>query len=292
MRKWIIAVFIVLIVMANNAVSSPMPAECYSHTGDYNFMWWLDGIQTNSVYAIQTNKYGLRVDWPSMFGATGFDFFINYGALTEEQALYNFSGCCPWPPTSSISCLVEQNGNRYSATGWTTSEIRSSCQIVDSGKLFHRRYMRNLSFQSGCPSMDSIWTGVEIASWPDRIAFMLRGVPAVAVGNGAVEISIILPAGYTSLLSDGEGSALAAGDGSGFVLLKYPAGATMTVDAGTRRCTVRYADTSWASGEEINAGIIIYPVSANCASELSRIVAEDTSIPSVTVQQVEPPSRT
>ena len=83
MKKLFSVVLSVLFIAASHAVSSPLPAECFNATGDYNFMWWTDGIFTNSVYAIQTNKYGLRVDWPVMFGSTGFDFFINYFFLLE-----------------------------------------------------------------------------------------------------------------------------------------------------------------------------------------------------------------
>ena len=186
---------------------------------------------------------------------------------------------------NAFTCVLEHNGARYKATGASASA--SDCRLIESGRFFQRRWLPKLAFSSGAPARYGEASGLEIAAWPDRVAFIWRLKPSVNLVRGAMELQLKVPELYAQARGYGPGAALSAEDLSGFVFLPYPATADLTVDSAKGLCTVRLAPGTWAAGVEKTVGLIVYPSAASQAL-LPEAVEQETSPLLVGAQQIAP----
>ena len=258
--------------------------DAWNNVNDYVFAWWADGLRDVAmVFNIQTSRYGLGFDYD--------DLRINtFGPLdntaTEQQALKQDSTIVNSLPAADIDCVIENNSNRYTDTGAGSSS--KDCQLVENGKFFHRKWLKDLTFDAGSPAGAA---NLEISAWPDRINFSLYFTPDAAMTNGAIEVTIDVDSIYSSLLSNASAGALAVSStGAGYIFVRDDPNATLTCDSTNTKCTVRLAPGTWSAGVENSVGITVYPVADNCAARLAAVEVSESTPVSVTAAQTAPVS--
>ncbi len=256
--------------------------EAWNNVNDYVFAWWADGLRDAAmVFNIQTSRYGLSFDYDDL----GINTFgpINNPA-TEQQALKQDNSIVNSLPAADIDCVIENNSNRYTDTGAGSSW--KDCQLIESGKFFHRKWLKGLTFNAGAPTGSA---NLEISAWPDRINFSLYFAPGASMTNGAIEITIDVGSIYSSLLSNGSARALAVSStGAGYIFVKDDSNATLTCDSTNTKCTVRLAPGTWSAGEENSVGITVYPVADDCRGRLAAAEMSESTGISVTAAQTAP----
>jgi hypothetical protein len=267
-----------------------VPKDLFKNADDYGFMWWEDGVRntSNLVFKMRTNHYALSFDFPKlqmkeMGIASPDEGEAKVLRATEAEC---FEGALP----TVFSAVLEAGGKRYKATGGKVLNQRhplNNCQLIESGKYYNRRFLNDLVYEAGAPALDPLNSGIEIVSWPDRLAFLFRSVPAEAVANGVLEVSLDLDDKYSMELTEGDGHALLAKDGTGYVLLPTP-GADLLVDSSRAKVTVRSPKQNWPAASENTVGLIVYPLSSDGQTKLSRAVDAEQGAPVITAQQLEP----
>lgn len=227
-------------------------------------MWWANGLWDESkVYNIQTSRYGLSLDADDLrlrkLGPIDAPS-VEAAVLTQDNAPIDVL------PEVSIEIALEASDQRYAAQG--AGPLTDDFQLIESGKYFQRRWLTNLAFASDAatgdaPPLNALRSGLEIAAWPDRVAFILRLVPTQIIENGLLEMTFAVPPTY-SALSTHEGSAVFSNDDDhGFVLLKHAREEVLTCHPDTLKCTVRREIGGvWQASEAVQVGLIIYPTVA------------------------------
>ena len=267
-----------------------VPQELFRNVGDFGYMWWEDGVRNPSdyVFKMRTSHYALSFDFPELqikeMGIVTAD--ENEAEVLRATDADCFRGTLP----TVFTAVLEADGKRYKATGGKVLNQKHSlnnCQLIESGKYYNRRFLSDLIFESGAPTQDEVHSGIEIASWPDRLLFLFRSVPTEAVASGMLELSLDLDDKFSNKLSEGAGHALLAEDGTGYVLLPTP-GADLIVDAAGAKVTVRSQKQYWSADSENTVGLVVYPVSSEGKIKLSRAVDAEKGIPMITAKQLEP----
>ncbi|MGI9571076.1 MAG: hypothetical protein ACR2PH_15385, partial [Desulfobulbia bacterium] len=260
-----------------------MPAEAWNNVSDYVQVWWADGLRTlTRVFNVQTSRYGLSFDYD--------DLAINtFGPIadpaTEGEVILQDNSIVDSMPAAAIDCVIENNSTSYSVTG-VSNKSTDNCHLVENGKFCHRKWIKDLTFDSGVPSGNA---NLMVSAWPDRINFALYFTPDTAMTNGALEVTIDIDSIYSTLLSDGSSRALAtSSNGAGYIFVSDDPAATLTCDSTNTKCTVRLAPGSWSGGVENAVGITVYPVADDCTNELADVeISESTGI-TVTANQTLP----
>ena len=264
------------------AVVNAIPGQTFANVADFGFMWWSNG-QASATYAIKTSRYAMEFNRISLSPVALFPL-ANAGtesAVLTESAATSF----PAAPPVSVSCLVITNGTSTNTVSATAKS--GDVQLVECGKFFQRRYQK---VSVGSLLVDTNQTGLEVAAWPDRISFVLRVVPKVAVANGVIEMKFGLTNTFNTLLSSGAGGALQAADGSGFAFLKSTGSSTIAIDPTNSVVTVRTTISNWATNQEKSVGLVIYPAAADTATVLDQAVATETTPLALGVSRIVPAS--
>jgi len=121
---------------------------------------------------------------------------IHQVPVSEEQALREKNAnSFPTPNPCSLSFGMAVNG----AMSWckTTTRDIDDCQLVETGKYFQRRFINKLPDLKGCGPSNS---GLEVSSWPDRLAFILKATPESDLEHVGLKMKLTFPAAYTVLL--------------------------------------------------------------------------------------------
>ena len=267
-----------------------LPKQVFENADDYGFMWWEDGVRNTSdfVFKMSTNHYAISFDFPQLqikeMGIVTAD--AGEAAVLHATDEECFKGALPTTFTASLVA----DGKRYKATGGKVLNQRHSlnnCQLIESGKYFNRRFLNDLNYEQGAPEQDRLNSGIEIASWPDRLLFLFRCIPTDEVVQGMLEMSLDLDDKFSIQLTEGDGHALLANDGTGYVLLPTP-GAKLLVDAAGAAVTVRSPKQNWPAASENTVGLIVYPVSSDAKHKLSQAVDSEKGTPMITANQLEP----
>jgi hypothetical protein len=264
------------------AATSGLPGDVFANVADYGFMWWSNG-QSSATYAIKTSRYAMSFNRNNLSPTALFPL-VN---ATPESAVLTESAAASLPasPPVSFVCQVITNGT---TTNTVTATAKSGdVQLVESGKFFQRRWHKVIV---GSMSVDTNQTGLEVASWPDRISFVLRVVPKVAVTSGVIEMKFGLTNSFNTLLSSGAGRALVAVDGSGFAFLKSTGSTTLVIDPTNSLITVRTTISNWAANQEKSVGLVIYPAAADMATVLDQAVATEVAPLVIGVSRIVPAS--
>ena len=278
-----VTAFVLSMVIAS-ACTEPysLPEECYDNQSDYSFMWWKKTIKTgNQVFAIKTNAYALSFDYPNLAIQ---DFSIHNSESAEELVLRE-SNEESFPQMSP--CKLKFGIDLDGSISWcdSTSGMDDDCQLVETGKYFQRRFITNLPGMKNCDPHNS---GLVISSWPDRLSFILKAIPSTDLQNTGLVTHISFPEKFSILLEEGE--VLALKDpitGSGYVVLKSAEATSLEVEGSTIKIRLDKKELCPA-GEELNAGIIIYPVAADIDSEIQRIAREEEQPLVVFAEQTSP----
>ena len=244
---------------------------------DYGFMNWANGLN-DPDFQIQTSAYLLHYN-PRGFGPTSLTPLANppseAGALTARLP--------PGPPLT-FSCTAGGNGTAGPVTA--ASDDLRSCQLVECGKFFQRRW-QSAALPAGIPS-DPARSGLETSAWPDRVSFVLRLTPTAGVVNGTLSMSLDLPDSYQLLPGKGPVRALVAADGSGFVVLPSSRTDALSIDEKTATITATSIPADRKPGQEISAGVILYPAARGIPELLRQISTEEQNPLAVTAIGIEP----
>ncbi len=260
-----------------HALPPGVPAEPFSQLKEYGFMNWANGLNAPDL-RIQTSRYLLHYN-PRSFGPTSLTPLVN--PPSEAEALT--TQLPPGPPLG-FSCTVTGNGTAGPVSA--ASDDLRSCQLVESGKFFQRRW-QSAGLPAGIP-FDPARTGLETAAWPDRLSFVLRLTPTAPVMNGTLAMTLDLPDGYQALPGEGPVRALVAADGSGFVVLPSPRTDAFSIDEKTATLTASRVSANWKPGQEVSLGIILHPAARGVPELLRRIISEEQDPLVVTAIGIEP----
>jgi hypothetical protein len=268
---------------ASTAAADPqaLPGPALANVRDYGYMWWQNGM-LDPVYHLKTSRYAMSFHAAALGPTALFPLLTpssEAAALTESDA----TSIPPSPPVT-FTCRVVAHESTNLVVAFSSDN--HDAQLVECGKFFQRRWHK-VSLPGG-PGLDGQKSGLEVAAWPDRIAFVLRVVPTNAVVNGRIEMTLGVTNAYATLLASGVGRALQAADGAGFVFLKSAGSDSLTVDAAQGLVTVRTAAGDWIAGQEYSAGFIVYPAATNVAGVLDGAVAEESAPLTLTATEVVP----
>jgi hypothetical protein len=262
-------------------ISGPnaFPASAFLNTRDYGTMWWRSGVRCERVWQIQTSRYAMTFACDSLTLSTIYPL-SNY--LPETTALVKPNE--ESSPTSSLSLNLSASGSSFGIGAFSTNN--DNAQLIESGKFFQRRWQK-IKTTTGGPTLNDNQSGLEVCAWPDRVSIICRAVPTGEVTDGGLRMTLTFGDIYKILSSSGAANALAAADGSGFIILKSAGSDTITVDAANARVTVDTNGGTWAANQERSVGLVIYP-STNVASTLPQAERIESAPLAVTANQTAP----
>ena len=269
------------------AEASDVPRQVFSSAGHYAQMWWTHGLRDpRGTFSIQTSRYVAAFDSVKL-QITHLSPLARPPSQAEALVRRNEDVFDFARPNASLRLTVEAGGKRYQALG--ASRNRDDCQLIESGRLFHRRWFDKVAWPAGMPKMTG---GVEIAAWPDRLAVLLRLSPAAAVKNAALEITLDLENIYTTRLGRGAVLGLTQAGGAGFIAAATSPEATLACDAKRSAFTVRLPSADWPAGTERTVGLVIHPAATDIDATLRGVVAELDKPLKVTAVQTAPTKAT
>ena len=254
----------------------------FNDVGEYTYMWWADGFRHNSeTFNIQTSGYGLSFDYND-FDIVTFAPIAN--ALAEAETLTQDNSLINSLPSANLRCVIESSSVQYSAT--STGSDRAKCMLVESGKYFQRRWLEDITLESGAPAGQMC---LEIAAWPDRISFVVYFTPDATLSDGSLLIEMDLDDVYSNVLQSGVVKGLSDTQGqSGFIFTSDYSAAQLTCDGPTATCSLRFDTGSWPAGEERSVALIVYPESSDSVSKIDKVAQVESSFMTVNAQQTEP----
>lgn len=261
-----------------------LPLTYYHNQNDYSFMWWEKTIKTgNKTFAIKTSHYSLSFNYAQL-NLT--DLVINRKQQPEDEVLRETNEesvpATGFGTAGLLSFGMEIDGTRLRHSG---SGNIADCQLIETGKYFQRRFINKMSGFTDC---DSVNTGLEISSWPDRLALVLRVIPVTDLKNRGLELEYKFPAAYNIVAKNGNVVVLKNPlDGSGFVVMQTTGATGMEVSGTTVRAS-RQETAICLAGKEISTGMIIYPVAADIDTRLAEIINQETHPVAIAAQQIAP----
>ncbi|MDX9747538.1 MAG: hypothetical protein RBT57_03460 [Paludibacter sp.] len=274
---------VLLVIMGYGKLIGQLPSKLFENQRDFSYMWWMNTVKTNNnrTFAIKTNKYALAFDYSTL----SINNLLINSADIDGNTVLRESNAESFPTSNQIvfNFGMVTNGT----VKWCTrnSGVLADCQLVESGKYFHRRFINKLPDLTNCDSYNS---GLEISSWSDRLTFILRTLPTIKLQHTGLIMSISFPSSYSTVLTKGDFRAFKnPANGSGYIVMKSKTSSDLTVLGSS--VTVRYpAVASSQAGIELSTGMIIYPVSSDIDKRLDDIYAQETSPLTVTATQKMP----
>ncbi len=268
------------------STSNSLPEDAFANIRDYGAMWWVDGVRSASrIWRIKTSRYALSFTADSLTPTSIFplsSYVPEAEALVETEA-QAFPGSVP---AAGLVCKLGSAGTTNTIVACSANNDDS--QLVESGRFYQRRWQK-IKTNAG-PALNSTQSGLETCSWPDRVSFVYRVVPASGVTAGALDLTLSLGAAYSNLLTNGTAQALVAADGSGYIFSRSAGSGSITVNPGAATVTVHTEGGTWGGGVERSVGVIIYPAS-NVSNDITAAVAAE-SLAMVNALQVVPTTNT
>lgn len=274
----------VVAVATANLVSgaNAFPPTAFQNVRDYGTMWWRSGVRGERIWQIKTSRYAMTFDCDSLNLSTIFPL-ATY--LPEETALVqpNDQSFPTGTPATSLSCTLTAAGTTVPVRA--KSNNNDDAHLLESGKFYQRRWQK-IKTTSG-PALSATQSGLEICAWPDRVSIVCRVVPTTDVAAGGLDLTLDFQDIYEAVASRWGAHALAAANGSGFVVLKSAGSDTLTVDPVTARVSVHTDGGNWQANQERSVGLVIYP-SMNATDTFRQAIAIESGQLMVTANQVVP----
>lgn len=281
MNKYIL-ISVIYFVFVHSNHAQDLPLKSFESQKDYSYMWWKKTIKTgNQIFAIKTNNYSLAFDYPNLSIQ---NLNINTNNTTEETVLRETNEAS-FPSNTSLKFRFGTSLNSNITWCDKTSGIDDDCQLIETGKYFHRRFITNLPDLKDFNKYNS---GLEISSWPDRLTFILKVVPEKDLKDVGLITELTFPDQYNELIEkDGVKALKNPLDGSGYIIIKSTEATSISVQGTTVKVNLE-APGMVRKGEEINSGMIIYPIAKNIDLKLYEI-AESENLPlTVIANQISP----
>lgn len=241
---------------------------CKDNTWQHSTMCWVNPLKGNLplIFSVVHSNYSFDFDYEKLN-------FKHFAIARTQQATDT-------PP--DISFGLETYGKLYPCE---TSSLRAEdCQLIHTGRFLQHRFINWLPGLSGC---DPYHSGLDIASWNDRLSLTLRVVPTVIQRSNSIVVNFSIPAIYKKIQSvEGWIVYRNPADGSGYVITQ--ATHDTRVSASGNKIEARLSSTEKLSpGKRYQTGLIIYPVS-ELDKELSGIINQETNPLQVTAVQSSP----
>lgn len=274
-----------LLVDGSRVEAQSLPVAYYRNQSDYSFMWWKNTIKTgNQIFAIKTSHYSLSFDYARL---NLLNLMINRNPGSEDEVLRETNEeSLPEGGLGALSFGMKIEGVRVQPSG---SGNIADCQLIETGKYFQRRFINKMSGLEDCDPQNS---GLEVSSWPDRLALVLRAIPATDLKKRGMVLEYKFPAAYSVVSRNGSVAVLRNPlDGSGFIVMQTMGATGMEVSGTTVRVN-RQEVALCPAGKEISTGMIIYPVAADIDARLRQIIDQEIHPVTITAQQIAPLPRT
>jgi hypothetical protein len=263
-----------------------LPDGVFAHVGDYCFayrelgMVSMDGPDLSPL-TFRASRYVLRFSQDRLAietlaplaSAPGLEAIMAARPpAMVEVAGWNFalslcSGQRRWPVTAGPTLQRDQ-------------------QVVEVGQFFQRRFLKALTLATGAPVLSSRDSGLEIAAWPDTLSWRWHVNPTTAIAEGAAEMRLTPPPGWSLTRSQDAIVALAE-DGNGFLILAS-AQSTLADDPASRVITATLAPADWPANRERSVGLRLIALHHATPAQIARLIDDERKPLSVTATQIMP----
>lgn len=273
--------FDVLVVVA------ALPSVSYDKAGQYSHMWTPNSIieaPDSSVFVIKTTSYAFAFN--TLTSSFNDIKHISNPSSFEEVAQESFSSGTDKPASVTIS--VNSSGTKYSLQNYT-QKFRAQSKLVESGRFFNRRFMPYQNFGSSAPASDSVKTGLEVSSWPDRFALVERFVPTSSYLSLGLSMEFDLPSDFTITADSGDVKIVKNSNGEGFLLLASNSDVSLSVLKSKVIATL--AEASCSAADDFSVGIIVYPINSDIESQVNRIRMIESGGLEIGAEQISPSSQ-
>lgn len=254
-----------------------LPDEFWKNSGDYSFMYFPAPVSSASEFHIQTNHHYLSFDFKSLAIK---DLQHIGNPLPEKEAVRNSAGVLPAVPgLNLLDMRFSRGGTDYRIS--RGCPVISDCQLIESGKFFQRRYLKNLGLESGSPDAT---ISMEIASWPDRMNLILELKPVAPQANDTVRFTLVIPEKYRHSVREENSKVLALdADGNGFLLV--PFGINTRIDNYVHSLRV---SQGILQNNSFNTGLILLPVRNYQGETFDLMMKDEKGDISLLAKQVTP----
>lgn len=259
--------------------SYTLPPSAFDTVRDYGTTWWSGGSRGSAVWYVKTSRYAMTFDSAALSLTSIFpleETLPETTALDQPQS-ETFPASVP---SSSLSATLTASGSSVVIQPAATNTDNTN--LLNSGKFYQRRWVK-IKTNSG-PALNTLKSGYEVIAWPDRVSIICRVVPTSSVTEGSLTLTLNLNSIFNELSSSGVAQALAASDGSGYVVLKSAGSNSITVDPSNSRVTIETNAGTWSTGQERTVGLVIYP-SNNVAQTLPAAAQTESGALVVTAAQ-------
>lgn len=249
-----------------------LPYQLYENQSDYSYMWWTKSIKThNQTFAIKTSRYKLLFDYRNLKIK---DLSISDEAQAAEVVLHE-NNSSAFPATKQWDFNFGAGSGEEIIWCKNTSGSDDDCQLIETGKYFQRRFITNLPDLDFCDKRNS---GLEIASWPDRLTFLLKITTSRNMNSLKLSTDLTLPDIYSLCFQEqGVVAFRNQTDNSGFVIRKSLDAGGLSVSGNSVKVFLDIPSGA-KEGEEFNSGLIIYPGEDITEDFISGII-DETELP-------------
>ena len=229
----------------------------------YNFTCWDSSFKTSVTtrkFSNQTSSYNLSVNYSTLN--------INSLAVntqnTQPSAAFSESVATTFSSTQpgNIDYKILQNGNPLYEKAATPTKLGIKIgQLADYGTWCNRRVVDSLNFTNS-PSVYGSFTGIEFTNWHNRFKITFHLKPRITITNGQLQLSVQLPAAYSTLYNSGNiyGFAKSA-KGEGFSVKGGITSGSISVTGNT--ILVKTTSMDLIANTSYQVSIIFYPIKTN-----------------------------
>jgi hypothetical protein len=244
-------------------------------------MWWVHSIKENNplMFAIKTGQYAFVFDYETLN-------FTNFLIEREDRSYHEVlklrtDELFDKTEKPNLSFGIETDGRLHSCRA---SSLRTEdCQLVHSGRFLQHRFINWIPELTGC---DPHHSGLDIVAWSDRLSVTLRITPSVNLRSNSIVMHFTVPDGYREIPSDNGFKMYRHKENESGYIMKVSDGAQMSVSGNT--VTARLISSAkFRKGEQVQAGLVIYPV-ADVRAALPGVIRQETVPATITAQQIQP----
>lgn len=263
-----------------NTGAQNIPELVKQTAGNYTYMWWVHSVKEQKPlkFAVKTADYSFVFDYENL----QFDNFSITDGISAEKSFYTSREEMMKPAEKPLLEFgIETYGKLYPCK---VSSLRSEdCQLIHSGRFLQHRFINWIPELTGC---DPHHSGLDIIAWSDRLCLNLRVVPVVNLRSKAISVNFTVPDGYVETESTVRRKIFKSGNGKGYLFL--PACKDSEIITDGNRVTARFSsEKNMQAGENVNVGMIIYPLEST-DRDLQRMISAEENPLEVTAIQKDP----
>ncbi len=271
-------------------VSSQINSRTYENSRtSYNYAYWDESFKNSSVseyrFKNQTESYLLSVDYNDL---SIHSLDINTQDLSPEEAYLErdatiFSNL----KSGDIDYAILRNGEIIHQKTTTPTNYHSNgvsmTQLPEFGKWCNRRMVDNLNFTNNAQT-EGNFTGIEFTNWHDRFKITFRLRPTTTIISGQMQLSIEMPAAFSTKYGNGSMYAFSDGSGKGFSLKPGVTSGSTTITGNT--ITITTDQTNLIAGTSYDISLVFYPITENIAEVYDEVSDKEQEVTITAVQSL------